>query len=249
MTSCTSCSGASRLTGKLEIAEYPGDINPFRNLGNATVSYGAETETENVMDMTNPAGGVCATAMKTGVINFNAELSDAACPDNAALGMLGVKTTYTAGVVVTAEAQMSFHGYRFFLSRMPDPAVAVIVEDITDTITYVLGTDYTVDAEGYITTLSTGTITDGQVLHVTYTTLGSISIDALKSVFKDYTVKFTGINDFNTKQVEVIWYKVKLAAAATKAVNTGEHVVLALNGVVQNDPLHDGTPWKEEYQV
>ena len=47
---------------------------------------------------------------------------------------------------------------------------AVVVQDVTDTTTYVLDTDYALDAAaGRIQILDTGSITEGEVLHVDYT--------------------------------------------------------------------------------
>lgn len=49
-------------------------------------------------------------------------------------------------------------------------ATVVIVKDVTDTTTYVDGTDYTFDAKsGYITIIATGAIVDLAVLHLTVT--------------------------------------------------------------------------------
>lgn len=251
MANCVPCSAAFRGKGQAWIAEYPGESNPFRKLGNVTVlSYETSTSTESIPNMTTPGGGTCATAMMVDETTCTIETTDAACVENAALGMLGISVERIAGTLITAEEVNSYHGSPIWVSRMPDPAVAVIVEDITDTTTYVLNTDYVVDADtGYITTLSTGAITDGQVLHITYTTTSSFEITALQAGFKDYAIKFIGVNEFNGKRVESIWYKAKLSAAAAKSMISAEHVVLSLTGTLQNDPLHDGAPYQEVYQA
>lgn len=45
----------------------------------------------------------------------------------------------------------------------------VVVKDVTDTTTYVFGTDYTIDADaGLLMALGTGSIVDGDVLHVSF---------------------------------------------------------------------------------
>lgn len=248
MADCVACAAPFRGKGKVWISEY-GTPNKRRLLGNVMVmSYQTVTEQESIPDFSSAAGGTCATAQRVNETTCSLELKDAACPDNAALGMLGIATTVTAGTAIVAEEQESWHGGPVRTDSIPSLTVPLLVEDITDTTTYVLNTDYTVSDHGYVIPLSTGAITDGQILHISYTTRGQTKVTALQAGFKDYEVFFEGVNEFkNNAPVEVTWFKAKLGAAAEKSAISDAAISLTLSGTLQNDPLHDGAPYTEDY--
>jgi hypothetical protein len=86
-----------------------------------------------------------------------------------AIALLGDDVAHAVvGASVTAEAVTARLDKGVFMANRI--VSAVVVQDDADLITYVLGTDYTLDARlGLITALSTGSIVDGDVLHVDYT--------------------------------------------------------------------------------
>ena len=90
--------------------------------------------------------------------------------DNLALVFLGdVLDAAVVGASVTGEAQTAHIG-RALKTDFRSISV-VVVKDVTDVTTYVLGTDYTIDnAElGLISPIDGGAITEGDVLHIDYT--------------------------------------------------------------------------------
>lgn len=118
-------------------------------------------------------------------VNFSAKIScDDVGPDNLALFLGGDKATVTqVATAVTGEAHTVKAGYEYQLGVTSGNPVGVkkvtafSLEDATDTITYVLGTDYTVDLDtGRFAIISGGAISDGAIVHAGYTpTAGSIT--------------------------------------------------------------------------
>lgn len=86
-----------------------------------------------------------------------------------AIAFLGEDVAHTvAAGTVTDEAMTARHDKGVFLAHRN--VSSVVVTNSTGATTYVLNTDYTLDARlGMITALSTGTITDAQALLVDYT--------------------------------------------------------------------------------
>jgi hypothetical protein len=86
-----------------------------------------------------------------------------------AIALLGDDVAHAVtGASVTDEAATARHGKAIFLAHRN--VSAVTVTNSAGAVTYVSGTDYTLDARlGAITALSTGAITDGQTLLVDYT--------------------------------------------------------------------------------
>ncbi len=90
--------------------------------------------------------------------------------DNLALVFLGdVVDAAVTGGTVTTEAQTARIGKAFKTEFRG--ISSLVIQDVTDTTTYVLDTDYTIDnAElGLITPIAGGGITEGDVLHIDYT--------------------------------------------------------------------------------
>lgn len=98
-------------------------------------------------------------------------------PENVALFFFGVASTVTTASATAIDETLSAvkldHYYRFG-STTANPVgymgvENVVVMDDTDTTTYVLGTDYELDATfGTIKILGSGTIAAGDDLHLTY---------------------------------------------------------------------------------
>lgn len=89
---------------------------------------------------------------------------------NLAWALSGTKTERTgSGASVTDEAVTALPAGEYAPLAYRDVS-AVVVQDVTDTTTYVEGTDYTLDAKlGLITIIAGGSITATDVLHVDYT--------------------------------------------------------------------------------
>lgn len=131
--------------------------------------------------------------------------SDDADPDMLAMALLGtVGDASAAGGSISGEVVVAAHD---LWRRLAHPGVSsVVVKDVTDTTTYTNGTDYVYDAAtGRVKALSSGTIGDGDTLHISYSyaALTSTQILAAQSNEVRCAVSLTGTNLANQKKVEV----------------------------------------------
>lgn len=98
---------------------------------------------------------------------------------NATILVVNVFNNATMTTTVTAEATVAVANRATKLAFAPVGATPPVVKDVTDTTTYVAGTDYTIDEFGNITILAAiGTIAEGAVLHVTYAKLNAAAVTA-----------------------------------------------------------------------
>ncbi len=75
----------------------------------------------------------------------------------------------TAGASITAEAVTAVEAGEYAELAFSDVSV-VVIQDVTDTTTYVEGTDYTLNAKlGLISIIAAGDISKDDVLHIDYT--------------------------------------------------------------------------------
>ncbi len=73
-----------------------------------------------------------------------------------------------AGASITAEAVTALAAGEYAELAHPDVS-NVVVQDVTDTTTYVEGTDYTINSDlGFITIIAGGGISESDVLHIDY---------------------------------------------------------------------------------
>lgn len=134
--------------------------------------------------------------------------------ENLAMGLYGEAATI-AGATVVAENVDIFTlpaGKRFALAH-PDVS-SVVVKDVTDTTTYVLNTDYTLDAKnGTITPITGGAIALAAaatdiVLHVGYTYAAYTNMEAFTSaVSPQRWLRFEGLNTVDGTRVIIDMYK------------------------------------------
>jgi hypothetical protein len=104
----------------------------------------------------------------------------------------------------SSEAHTAKHGGYIPLDYI-DPT-SVVVKDVTDTTTYVLNTDYILGYNG-IEILATGSIGDGDTVHISYSYSAQKVIEAFTSGAQQYEVWIDGINDADSvnKWDIVIW--------------------------------------------
>jgi len=138
---------------------------------------------------------------------------------NLALAMFGADSAYTqtaANNTATPENATAHLDKWTKLSacRNLDPETPPVVKDETDTTTYVEDTDYEVDyLTGRIKALSTGSISDGDTLHVESTWLAIT--DGYKVAANDVNkfecfIRLIGEDQANNRAVEVIVHKAQI---------------------------------------
>jgi hypothetical protein len=100
--------------------------------------------------------------------------------------------TSEAASSAVSEAQTAYQG-GFLALDFVDPS-SIVVKDVTDATTYVLDTDYTVGYNG-IEILSTGAISDTDVLHISYDYSAQKIIEAFVNGEEQYEIVIDGLND------------------------------------------------------
>lgn len=114
----------------------------------------------------------------------------------------------------------------------------VVVKDVTDTTTYVAGTDYIAHLdEGVIEVLSTGAIADLDVLHVSYDYAAQEHLSA-NPQNEDLMLQFDGINTTNSdKRGRCTVYKVNIDPAFLSLVQQDTEGALTVNAKLLVDNL------------
>lgn len=130
---------------------------------------------------------------------------------NLALALWG-NTTANAGTAIGApgaEQIRASHDKPVPLLHPDISAVTVGDDDLASpTTTYVLDTDYTLDTvNGTITALSTGSITDAQVIYVQYTYAANTVVEAFTKTSSEYWLRFNGLNTIDDSNVIVDAFK------------------------------------------
>lgn len=189
--------------GNLLLAEIVnGVVQGFRHVGNvpALTITGEQTTLEHKESTSGQRATDLRLTQETKVgMNFTAENMDA---DNLALLSYGDKASVT-GASVTAEVITARLGYTIGLAHI-DVSNVVVTDNATGTVTYVEGTDYTVNAEvGSINVLSTGNISDAELLDVDYDFGDQTEVRALTQSRKTYAARFEGLNTVDGKAVLV----------------------------------------------
>lgn len=155
--------------------------------------------------------------------------------DNLALGLYGEKAAQ-AGGSVTAEAVKFYKGMRMPLAH-PNVS-AVVVKDVTDTTTYVAGTDYTVDAANgtLIFPASGSLITEAAVLHVSYTYGAYSNLEAFTSAESpERWLRFEGLNTVDGSHVVIDCYRAQFDPLTGYALINEEIASLDMNGSLLAD--------------
>ena len=95
------------------------------------------------------------------------------------------------------------------LNFLPDLTAAIVVHDGPATVTYVEGTDYSIE-NGQILIIDGGAITAGSTIGVDYTSLSTTSVEALTAVSGEKTLVFESLNEAEDgHQLRVIFHRVR----------------------------------------
>lgn len=197
--------------GSLYVAQRDASGNPqgFLPIGNVP-DLTIDIETTNFEHKESETGSRLTdlTIVKEKKGKFSFKLENLSL-DNLALGLWGTKATVAAGTAVSETIAIPTAGLdlRYMLGN-PDVS-NVVVKDATDVTTYVVDTDYKVDAlNGVITPLSTGTITAGASIHVTYDHAGHTKMDAFTSAAApERWLRFEGLNTVDNSRVVIDIFK------------------------------------------
>lgn len=157
--------------------------------------------------------------------------------ENLALAAYGTEAA-VVGASPTDEQIALYHDKWQKLAHIKVSAV-VVGDDAVPTTTYVLGTDYELNEEtGSIKALSTGAITDTQVVFVDYTHAGYDIIEALiTSAAPERWIRFEGLNTADLDNPVVIdIYKGSIQPLAELALINEELAEMAVEASALSDP-------------
>lgn len=169
----------------------------------------------------------------TGSGSVSVEIDDAD-PDILAMALLGtVGDNDASSGSVTDENVTAAHD---LWRKLDHRSVSnVVVQDVTDTTTYVSGTDYTINASsGMIKVLSSGSIADGATLHVDYdyAALTSRQILAVQDTEVRSFVRLDGTNLANQKKVELTIPEAALIPSGDIGLISDDFVTYTLSGEI-----------------
>jgi len=148
--------------------------------------------------------------------------------------------TQNASATITDEVVTAVHNKIVKLSRMNVTAISAVT-NTAGTTTYVAGTDYEVVdlKQGLIRILSTGTITNGQQLHVDYTAGASETINPFAgTINKEVWLLFAGLNRAeDNAPVRVNIFKCNLDPANEWAFLNDQFAEFRIGGQILYDDL------------
>ena len=159
---------------------------------------------------------------------------------NLTLAMFGTDAAYTQTAADNVASPEEITGYAEkwtkLVSRNLDLATPPVVQDETDTTTYVENTDYEIDyAVGRLLVLSGGSITDEDILHVGSTWLAITSgykVDGLEVNKIEAYIRLIGKDQANDRDCEVIVYKAQIEPAGDLNWLSEEFVDLEFSGKI-----------------
>lgn len=210
------------------------ETDGWRLIGNCGALTLAHSEDEKfVLNFRNSAGGKANSRTMISAVTLSANIYDRTAV-NLAMGAKGTAAAVTSGSA-TNEVQYGWHAAdrRIILNHL-NPT-SIVVKNSAEVVTYVLNTDYTV-SNGLITVLSTGAITNGQELHISYSYAAYNKIEALVNSGIEYAVKFYGLNAAQSDTPVVIsMHKVKFGAAGEMSMISEDFVSLDVTGEILAD--------------
>lgn len=166
---------------------------------------------------------------------------------NLALAMFGTDADYTqtAGNNTSTPESVTAHHDKWtkLSNRNLDPATPPVVKDATDTTTYVEGTDYEIDYQvGRIKVLATGSIADGDTLHVGSTWLAisnGFKVQGNKVSKIECFIRLIGQDQANDRDCEVIVQKAQVEPSGDINWLTEDFAQLEFSGKIL--ATNDGT--------
>jgi len=225
------------------------DTDGYRKIGNCGEMKLAHTEDEKfVLDYTNSAGGKANSKTIITGVALSLSMYDRTA-SNIAMGSKGTAAAIASGAAVS-EVHKGWHAEdrRIVLDHLSP--TSIVVKDVTDVTTYVLDTDYTVSSVGLITILSTGSIGDGDTLHISYSYGAYNNVEALINSGIEYTCKFYGMNSAQSDTPVVITaHRVKFGASDEMSMISEDFVPLDITGEVLVDDTKVGGSLSKYYVV
>lgn len=233
--------------GKVFMREY-GSSAALLHVGNAgKLDFSVSEDVKEQKDYTAGGGGTVAEVRRISAVEAGIQLFDLD-KNNIAKAVFGTASSLTAGPV-SAEAQTAYVGGIVPTNKPINTGASVTVKDVTDATTYVAGEDYTVSSGG-ITILSGSDIEDGDVIHITYSSLAHDIIEALTTNAKEYELFFEGMNEAKDgRAVNVKAHRIKFGATQLLSLIGDDFASIELKGKLLRDNTKTGTGVSKYFKV
>jgi len=212
-------------TGKPTGLTFVGDLSSAELTPNV--------ERSELIENTSGNSAVAVSAIKS--VKYNMAIAMRSIkPAHLAIALSATLTTVTGGSV-TDEAHTAYLDK--FTALDYNKISSVVITNVGATVTYVLNTDYVINADaGMIEFISGGTITDGTPVLIDYAYASQQHVKSDPGNLERYVV-FAGINTANNdKQTRCEIYKVKFDPSVLSLI-TDDVADMQLAGVVELDTL------------
>jgi len=179
----------------------------------------------------SPGSGVINAIRRIQSVELSVKLGTFSA-DNIAKALFGSASVVTAGTGVTETVT----GYEEALVPLGKTGITnLVVKDVTDTTTYVAGTDYDLVRSG-LWVYAAGAITDASVLHLTYDHPAQNVVQALVNAGLEYEIFLDGFNEAQSaKAVGVNFHRVRFGPVADWGLINDDYADIDLNADVLED--------------
>jgi len=195
------------------------------------INQNVESEQVEIMNTEGCTQSTGASSTKSSKLTLDWETFEYS-PKNIALAFLGTESTLaqpeeTAAAVTISgvqEGKYNFIGYY--------ATTDLVVMDDSDTITYVLNTDYTFDADsGMLGIITGGAISSDSDIHLTVTAdaYDGAVVQYLDNVTKEFQVMLIGCPSDGDK-IKTIFYKMKITANGAIGMKGDDYIPISMIG-------------------
>lgn len=201
-------------------------------LGNVSAANVRVTEDKKeLLDYQSAGGGQANALRRIQTVELGVTLRDFSA-ENIAKALFGSASVVAAATGVAETVT----GYHDTLVPLGKAGISnLVVKDQTDTTTYTAGTDYDLVRSG-LWVYSTGAITDGQVLHLTYDHPAQNVVQALVNAGLEYEVFLDGLNEAQSgRAVAINFHRLRFGPVADWGLIADDYGEIALTGDLLKD--------------
>lgn len=227
--------------------ELTGEQGPF-NASNFSITPAKSKTVERTSYGRDDYGSILnSVVIPNGVSSISITIDDAT-PEALALFLLGNTSSAVVASGSAADEVVVAHLGKW--SKLAHRNVSdVVVKDSTKVTTYVLNTDYTVDAiSGMIKALSTGAIDDSESLKVSYDYAGvtESKVSSGKYIAVNSQIRLDGTNLANSKSIEALVYEANLIPEGDYSFISEKFATIKLTGnIIQRTDKDEPFYYKE----
>lgn len=224
--------------GPIYLEEVDGSTGliPFGNCSSLEVSF--EEDAKSMMNYMEVGGGKYDEIKR--VSNMAGSLTGHdLTPENLAIGARGSTTAGTAEAIVDEVHVAHSDGFVPF-NKAPNKSITIDVKNNAGDTTYAVDVDYVVGNSG-IRILEAGSITDGESIKISYTSLATTEVELLTVEGKTYRLVWDGVNEADSKPCPVELYRIKFSPASAMALLGDDFAELPLEFTVLMDETKSGT--------